>query len=864
MGTQRSPAVIRWMELGFLALIAGALLALAAPAHGATAIPYSPTTHKAVFIMAVDDWVSQAFYDSAEAIGVPITWFIDPAENDEGGTEATRRALMHTAYTSGHDIAAHTSTAVTSSTTAAQARAIFAASKDWITNELGASPTSWTYYGNDWTAVSQSVIREYFPGLIRLRDTSSDASPTVPYRNGAAVYPDVPSGITPAYGTGPFPLAMYRLDQMVYTARLCTTCLSGGVDTDTSGTADMLDDLVATRGVAITSVHPTSDISATQFAWILRSGTLLRSDIWFCTAKQFVEQFGSALDEDNYGVIHAAPYGRFLGSGTTADPTPIGTALLTWGQVVQLKDTTYSVETLFGPSVDMVVKTNQFLRGPATIVLDQGGTGATASEVTMALTPTGSNYTGYWGGFRGVTFDMINSDYASSALDRSVNITKSSAIIDSCLFTGGASGECAQIHCNQANTDNVKIRWNTFALDTAGTCAGIERISGAGMSGWCIANNTFRCTTTGTKYGVYAAVALAADDSLLNNRFINGNNSSTFYGVRYAAANSATAPYYTTLTNGSEFVGTTAKCWLKSGAKTISTDGGAALDSLVASSSATWRDKMWFKTDTTVSDTTKFGGVPLSHLGAQTYWSSIGPTQYTGDLYIWPGAVSGRGTLRINGPWKLLQLINASVLPVSDSLTAATWYQLPRVQNESDATLVRSWFDAYEKWPNATRMKMRFAFDSHAMNITGAAATYNGPWALYAAIPGSETASDSLVASTWFTLPRPYNLTDALQLDFWLRCYRAWPDAMRKLIRFQVAGADLSFDGAVGHYGPWSAWAAIGTTETASDSLNPSTWFRMARVPPRTYAQLVQNRIYLDAIDLWPDSKRKQVRATTR
>lgn len=683
-------------------------LLFATSARAVTLTEYDPDVHKAVFMMAVDDWVDDVYLDSAEAIGAPITWFIDPAENDGTGDEATRRALMLEAFALGHEIAAHTSTAVTSTTTVGQARAMFRASASWITQQTGKSPVSWTYYGNQWNAASQSVVREYFPGVIRLRDTSSDASPVSPYRDGATKPPDTFSGIMWINENAPYPLPMYRLDQMVYTSYLCTTCLSGAEDADTSGTKDFFDDLVAIRGVAITSVHPGGDISPTQLAYILRSGKA-REDIWFCTAQQFAEEFGDALDEDNYGVIHAAPYGKYLGRGTVDDPAPITTALKTWGQTIQLKDTSYSIETLFGPATDMVISSNHMVRGPATIVCDASGVGTTASNLKLSLLPSTSNYTGYRGGISNLTVDLINADYASSSVDMGVQITRSQAVIDSCRFTGGASGECAQVYCSDANVDGVRLRFNAFDLDSAGTCAGIQRSSGAGMSGWLIANNTFRCTTSGNKYGIFAAVALAADDSLLNNRFINGSNSSTFYGLRLSVANSATAPYYTSLCNGSEFVGTPAKAWLKTTARTISSDGGACLDSLVDSSDAIWGDKMFWKADTTISDTTRFGGLALEWLGSASRWGSIGPTQHTATPFVsrdLPAARAATPYAQIESPWKLLALVNAGVLPASDSLDAATWYPIRVGTTVPEQEQYRLFIDAHGRWPYATRQKI--------------------------------------------------------------------------------------------------------------------------------------------------------------
>jgi hypothetical protein len=883
-------SVIGWMAVGLLVWIVGALLALARPAEGVTLTSFNKSVHRGVFVLGVDDFVKRAFLDSAEAAGVPVTWFCasyynlaHPAPDAlNEATASARRALMREAYQKGHEIAAHSGPIGIDTLTTAEIQSMFSVERDMVNGVVGAYPVSWTYHGNDWEAATQAQVRSYFPGLIRLRTASHDTVSTViqtAYQTSAAIttLPDRPReqsvdiGVDWSYVDGPHPLPQCRMDRIVYTSvtNLCDSCGTGTASTDTTDMWDFFRDLKKIHGVAVTSLHaPDVDISNAQFGKLCRMAAADPA-IWTCTAQQFYNQFGDALDESGYGTIYVSATADTMGAGSSTDPAHLRWIYQCWGQTVQLQSGTYNLNTLT-PGLDLQIESNLTFRGPATIACDGSGATVTDDEnIIVDIQPTGGVKTGYKVKFANLTFDYWGANNTSSA-ERIMSISDSNVEIDSCAFQGAVS---SQIRSQTNSITGIRVTRSTFTLDTTVTQYGIFRSGSSNQ--WSIIGNTFTYASgagsTGTKYGVYGETsAWSTTDSLLNNRFLNAKDATTYYALaRFNVVDNTTRPFYRFACAGNEFQSATLaniSCRLKSNYYDFTS---AILDSIgyYTSSTLAWTaptPKNWISVrNTTAGDTVKFGGVPLTYMGTQTYWGSIGPTQYDESLYIWPGAVSGRGTLRLNGPWKLLQLVDASVLPVSDSLTAATWYLLPRVYNESDATLVRSWFDAYENWPDATRKKIRFAMDGHTMSISGTA-SYNGPWALLAAIPGTETASDSLTASTWFTVPRPYNLTDALQLDFWLRCYRKWPNSERMKIRFKVAGADLSFDGAAGHYGPWSAWEAIGTTETASDSLNPSTWFLMPRVPEENYAQLVQNRIYLDAIALWPDSKRKQVRATTR
>lgn len=295
------------------------------------------------------------------------------------------------------------------------------------------------------------------------------------------------------------------------------------------------------------------------------------------------------------------------------------------------------------------------------------------------------------------------------------------------------------------------------------------------------------------------------------------------------------------------------------------------------------RSRNWAGRFSASSDSMKMGGVLSTTRGAYVwkpaqygvevgpYHTSVGSTIYAGEPYVWTATLTtSHGVNRIGGPWKLLQLINNGVLPAADSLDYTTWHEIPRVYNDSDKVLVRSWLDAWENWPNTARMKVRFAFASSPMKVISPSdSSYaNGPWgALKHIVSGGGTVSDSTSASTWYQFPRPYNHTDELQLDYWSRVWKKWPDATRKKIRYRVQGTDLAMfepDG-TSLDGLWAVDAAItAATATASDSLDEATWFLLPRVRDKEFAQAVQSRIYLDALATWPDAKRKRVRVRTK
>jgi hypothetical protein len=602
---------------------------IAHPSSGCDLTSFDPDRHRAALIMAVDDWVHGPFLDSAEVIDVPVTWFIDPTENDGTGVEAARRALLVAANDLGHEIAAHTVQGITSATTQDQARQIFSTSKAWIQNLIDVEPVSWTYYGNDWNLASQSVVREFFPGVVRLRINSSDSNPVYAYRGIAQAYPTMPIGL-PMIGNVPFPLAQYRLDQMVYTSRICNTCTDTISDDDTTGTQDFLNDLVKIRGVAITSVHPGGDISSRQFAHVLRSAKS-RGDIWICTARQFYMEFGSLLQDGDRRNIHVSQHGREFATGAIDDPVTLNNVLYCWNKSVQLEDEEYDLESIFGPEQDLVITTNISLRGPATLTADLSGHGTTATNIKIQMLPVGQNYFNFRGGIKNMTINVINCDNSGSQIDIGVNLLASNADIDSCTFRGGGSQESAFIYGSSVNLDQVRIRWNRFELDGAGTCAAIQRGSGLGMDGWCIAQNEFVCDAPGTKYGVFFVNQPSDNDTIINNRYINSIESTTYYGVRLMQSNNSTSPYYNLRFNGSQFSGHPTKIWLRSGVKTLNGETDSNLDSLCASSIVDWSRKMYCAETIEIDNDTRFGGVPLPWLGGNAWWSSIGCTQFGGD-----------------------------------------------------------------------------------------------------------------------------------------------------------------------------------------------------------------------------------------
>lgn len=334
---------------------------------------------------------------------------------------------------------------------------------------------------------------------------------------------------------------------------------------------------------------------------------------------------------------------------------------------------------------------------------------------------------------------------------------------------------------------------------------------------------------------------------------------------------------------------TASRAWIDgnivSSASTAINAGGSAktIAALVSDGSAA-ANRNWPVHISLTGDTLIFGARARSYFhGSSTLWyglpaynistgaqhASIGPTQYTGDPIVWSGNATGRQGYQDMSPWKLLKLINAGVLWPVTAANGGTYYEIPRVYNESDATMVEGWFDAWRNWPTATRAKIQYLMSGTTSLIKSADSTYVGPAQLIASLAaGHESACDSTNSSTWFRFTRPYNLTDKLQIMHWLDYMETQTDTTRRKFRFAVDGTDLSwFSPATGTSyanGMWQLYSAIGTTETASDSLAADNWFALPRVRPKEYAQAVQNRIYTRTLAVWPESKRKQVRVRTK
>lgn len=285
----------------------------------------------------------------------------------------------------------------------------------------------------------------------------------------------------------------------------------------------------------------------------------------------------------------------------------------------------------------------------------------------------------------------------------------------------------------------------------------------------------------------------------------------------------------------------------------------------------------WLAPVSMSGDSVRFGGVKsffgyeLSDWGytAAPIRASLGPSQYGYEPILWTsGAVQGRpSTATLAGPWEALKFVNAGILATSTATDPDTWFEIPRIYDESSLAVARSFLDAWEKWPAANQAKVRFRVSGEPVTtISSADSTYQTLGQLDAALTAAaETASDSLVASTWFTLPRPYNLNAAFQIEIIRAWWRSLAEANRKKIRFRVSGTDYSMampDTAYSN-GLWAVSKAISTgAETASDSLDASTWFSLPRVYDMAQAQ--QAGVFMDAWEMWPDAKRKQVRIRTK
>lgn len=287
----------------------------------------------------------------------------------------------------------------------------------------------------------------------------------------------------------------------------------------------------------------------------------------------------------------------------------------------------------------------------------------------------------------------------------------------------------------------------------------------------------------------------------------------------------------------------------------------------------------WLSPVSMSGDSVRFGGVKSFFGYDLSDWgitdtaperASLGPTQYGYDPLLWTsGAIQGRpATATLAGPWEALKFVNAGILATSSATDPDTWFEIPRIYDESSMAVARSFLDAWEKWPSAAQAKVRFRVSGEPVTTITAAdgSVYQTLGALDAAITGAtETASDSLDASTWFTLPRPYNLNAAFQIEVLRAWHRTLAEANRKKIRLRVASTDFSLYRPDTTYseGLWGALAAINAAaETASDSLDASTWFSTSRVYDMAQAQQVG--VYRDAWVGWNDATRKKIRLNTK
>lgn len=274
---------------------------------------------------------------------------------------------------------------------------------------------------------------------------------------------------------------------------------------------------------------------------------------------------------------------------------------------------------------------------------------------------------------------------------------------------------------------------------------------------------------------------------------------------------------------------------------------------------------------TNASDTTRFGGYTGTGSRETGLTASIGPSVFGYYPLVWTsGAVQGRAAAAtLQGPWEVLSLVNNGVLTTSNETDTDTWFEIPRIYDESSLAVARSFLDAWEKWPAASQAKVRFKVSGEPVaTIRSADSTYQTLGQLVNALAGNvaaETASDSLDASTWFSLPRPYNLSAAFQIEIARAWWRVLPDSSKVRIRFRVAGTDYSLASPDSSYanGLWAASKAIGAAaETASDSLDAATWFMLPRVYDMAQAQ--QAGVYRDAWAGWPLARQQEVRMRTK
>jgi len=189
---------------------------------------------------------------------------------------------------------------------------------------------------------------------------------------------------------------------------------------------------------------------------------------------------------------------------------------------------------------------------------------------------------------------------------------------------------------------------------------------------------------------------------------------------------------------------------------------------------------------------TSFAGYSLASFDIEhgSNHASIGPTQYTGDPYVWHKPMPRTESYQqINGPWKLRQLIDNGVLATSDSLDASTWYTIPTPTTTWEEWQIRTWLDAYKAWPEATRKKIRWRIGGPGslLSYSPAGDNYVGPWGALAAVNADAgLVSDSLDTATWWRLPKPTTRAEELQLLTYLDAYEAWPLATRRKIRWRI------------------------------------------------------------------------------
>lgn len=106
-----------------------------------------------------------------------------------------------------------------------------------------------------------------------------------------------------------------------------------------------------------------------------------------------------------------------------------------------------------------------------------------------------------------------------------------------------------------------------------------------------------------------------------------------------------------------------------------------------------------------------FTGYTMASFGLTTgpNHASIGPTQYTERPWLGITPVATRESYaRIETLFGLLQLVNAGVLPPSDSLDVGTYYEVPYPETAADKLRFQLMIqDPYNAWPAANQQKIR-------------------------------------------------------------------------------------------------------------------------------------------------------------